>query len=54
MEEYIFDLRQLSTDDIDNPSRVEALRMLLDHAGIVIRVKVTQIKYYGGKKKPIR
>lgn len=53
MKEYIFDLRTLDTDDIDNPARVEAEKMLLDHAGIVIRVRVTQIKYYGGKIRQI-
>ena len=53
MKEYIFDLRTLDTNDIDNPARVEAEKMLLDHAGIVIRVRVTQIKYYGGKIHPI-
>jgi len=53
LKEYIFDLRTLDTDDIDNPARVEAEKMLLDHAGIVIRVRVTQIKYYGGKIRQI-
>ena len=54
MKEYIIDLRTLSEDEIDSPAKVEMENMLLDHAGVVIRVKVTQIKHYGGKIREVK